>query len=53
MRNGENCATDYMIIYDGNSDSSSQFGRYCGGVRATINKLYKSISELYSMARGL
>ena len=29
-----NCATDYVIVYNGNSDvfPSTQFSRYCGGV---------------------
>ncbi|XP_053408750.1 cubilin-like isoform X2 [Mercenaria mercenaria] len=31
MRNGENCGTDYIVVYDGNSDLTNQFGRYCGG----------------------
>ena len=27
-----NCATDYLIVYNGDTDTSPMFGRYCGDV---------------------
>jgi hypothetical protein len=36
MRNGENCGTDYIIVFDGNNDLTDQFGRYCGGVSEVV-----------------
>ena len=36
MRNGENCGTDYVLVYDGDNDLTNQFGRYCGGVSYKI-----------------